>query len=368
MNSIFAKPRTRNVSFCFMATCLLAASITLHADEPEAFERWYFNVDQNRLALDGYDPVSYFSKKGPTKGNADLSVQYQGITYCFSDEKSRDIFRKRPEKYIPQFGGWCAFLMSRTVEFDRSPPARIPSDPSNFSVIDGKLFLFATANGTDLQELWGKDAENRIERASKFWKTRTEIGSKIGNKPKGLNRLARMETAQFDFLIGEWDSNYRVRVSKSQPGRATVQGRWKAWYGWDGFAVYDDWKQVGSLNGNSGPAIRSFDPFNQHWVMHYIPLNSPIETVWQMTGKFNDQGELHATMKGSDGGSSSFLQRVHFVDIKPNSFTWRSDRSYDEGKTWIKDWGIGKNTRIVDDSMKEKTTQHAKPDAEKISN
>ena len=80
--------------------------------------------------------------------------------------------------------------------------------------------------------------------------------------------------------------------------------------------------------------------------MHYIPINAPLSAVWAMEGTFDENGELHASMRASDP-SGEFLQRVHFIDISEDHFSWRSDRSYDNGKTWIINWGMGENYRVT---------------------
>ncbi len=315
-------------------------------EDKDKFLNWYYNVDKNRVAINGYDLVSYHHNAKPVKGDARQQVTYEGIVYRFANDANKKKFAANPKKYLPQFGGWCAFLMGVDGK-NGPPPRRFPPNPTHFKIVDGKLYLFLRRPNVDGKKRWEANAETMIKNANAFWASRIQIGKKYGAKPAGLHPLARMETLQFQFFIGQWKSKYKVRLSTTQPGYSPeIQGMWKAWYGWDGFAIYDDWKQVGAIGGNSGPAIRSYDPINQKWVMHYIPINAPIETVWAMTGKFDEKGELHGEMKGSDGRGNKFLQRIHFINISADHFSWRSDRSYDGGKTWIKDWGVGENYRV----------------------
>jgi len=313
---------------------------------PDAPIKWFYNVDDSGLAIGGYDVVSYFESEKPIIGQPEFTKTHDGVRYQFATATNAQTFAADPEQYVPAFGGWCAMVMGRTMENSGGPPARYPADPTNYVIHDGRLYLFVKASNVDAKAVWQADAEERIRQATAFWNTRLELGRQHPVKPPGLNRLARMETLQFDFLIGDWESHYTVRVSPENQATATVHGQWHAWYGWDGFAVYDDWKQVGTLSGNSGPAIRSYDPFNDHWVMHYIPINAPLESVWPMIASAEETGEIHGEMAVTDGQSRRFLQRIHFVDIAEDSFTWSSDRSWDEGKTWIRDWGVGKNTRV----------------------
>ena len=311
------------------------------------FLKWYYNIDKNRVALGGYDPVSYHLANGPEEGKRELSVSYEGVGYRFANKENLERFEDAPEKYVPAYGGWCAFLMSRSVKKNGQPPLRFPSSPTNYVIENGRLYLFANLRNVDVKKAWQQQKDSRIKAADHFWKSRIKLANSVGAKPEGLHARARMETLQFNFFVGDWTSQYKTRVSReSELYGPAVTGSWKAWYGWDGFAIYDDWKQVGVLAGNSGPAIRSYDPLNDQWVMHFIPINAPVESVWQMTGKFDENGELHGEMELTDLQGNKFVQRIHFVNIKPDSFSWRSDRSYDGGKSWIKNWGVGENRRV----------------------
>ena len=73
----------------------------------------HFNIDKNALAIDGFDPVSYFTANNATKGKPTISLVNDGITYRFASEQNRALFRTNPAKYEPQFGGWCAYAMGR---------------------------------------------------------------------------------------------------------------------------------------------------------------------------------------------------------------------------------------------------------------
>lgn len=314
------------------------------AADSEAFLRWHWYVDENRLAIEGFDPVAYHLDGEARVGSQDFEAVHRGVRYHFATESHRDFFTEEPESFLPAFGGWCALLMA--ADGSRGQAAiRFEPDPRVFKIVEGRLLLFGRGPNWNALEQWEQgDAPARLARADAFWRSREQLAAQIGAKPEGMHAQAPLETAQFDFIIGEWESSYSFRVSRATPGRAEMQGTWKAYYGWDGFAIYDDWSRKGGRPGNSGPAIRSFDPLTKKWVMHYIPINQPMATVWRLVGEFDDEG-LHADMTGQDPDGTVFRQRVHFVDLTENSFTWRSDRSYDDGATWIEDWGLGKNVR-----------------------
>ena len=95
-----------------------------------------------RLGLKGYDPVAYFTLSTPTPGVAEYEYVYDGVRYRFANARHRDLFKANPEKYAPQFGGSCTMNMSNGV--------RREADPNNWTISDGKLYVFATARGYDL--------------------------------------------------------------------------------------------------------------------------------------------------------------------------------------------------------------------------
>jgi len=116
--------------------------------------------EDNGLALKGYDPVAYFTDHKPVKGSEAHKFVYQGITYEFASETHRKLFAAAPEKYLPQFDGFCAFGVSHGHKAD--------IDPAAFSVVDGKLYLNHNA---DVQAGWQKDVPGNIKKADEAWPT-----------------------------------------------------------------------------------------------------------------------------------------------------------------------------------------------------
>jgi len=108
-----------------------------------------FNLDQN-VAIQGYDPVTYFKENKAVKGKIELSVSYQGITYYFSSEENKDLFVKNPAAYEPQYGGWCAYAMGKSGE-------KVEIDPSTFKILNGKLYLFFNKYFNNTLKSWNKD-------------------------------------------------------------------------------------------------------------------------------------------------------------------------------------------------------------------
>jgi YHS domain-containing protein len=120
----------------------------------------HFNTD-NSIAIDGYDPVSYFDGK-PKEGDEDVAFKYKGVTYLFSSTTTLNKFKSNPEKYEPAYGGWCAYAMGATGE-------KVKIDPETFKIIDGRLFLFYNFWGNNTLEDWNKNELNLKTAADKNW-------------------------------------------------------------------------------------------------------------------------------------------------------------------------------------------------------
>lgn len=136
--------------------------VALTAERAEAAERAIVNVEgADRLALEGYDPVSYFGS-GPRKGRADLTGQYLGATYRFVNEQNRAAFIAEPLRYAPAYGGWCASAMADSG-------SRVDIDPENYSVNDGRLFLFFRLLFIDARGSWEEDPTGSRARADANW-------------------------------------------------------------------------------------------------------------------------------------------------------------------------------------------------------
>lgn len=110
-----------------------------------------------QLQIDGYDPVSYFTGS-PAKGSASITVEHKGKVYAFVSKASADKFRKNPAKYVPQFGGNCAFGM---VFGQRS---RV--DPKVWKIVNGKLYMHINSA---TQRRWLKKQQPYIQKAESVW-------------------------------------------------------------------------------------------------------------------------------------------------------------------------------------------------------
>lgn len=112
------------------------------------------------LALHGYDPVSYFRGGLPTVGSARFTATHAGAAFRFASAEHKQLFEKQPQRYLPQFGGFCAYGVSVKQKFD--------GDPRVFAIVDGKLYLNLNPS---IQAIWNKNVAGNIRKANTQWKT-----------------------------------------------------------------------------------------------------------------------------------------------------------------------------------------------------
>ena len=108
--------------------------------------------------VNGYDLVSYHTSKRPLRGNGHFLTVHEGVTYLFVNEENKEKFDHNPGKYIPVYGGYCAFGASVGKKF--------VGDPEVWRVVDGRLYLNLDEN---IQDMWLKDVPGRIKTADANW-------------------------------------------------------------------------------------------------------------------------------------------------------------------------------------------------------
>ena len=119
--------------------------------------------DDGKLMLRGNDAVAYFTAGRPVPGRSDIKTEHRGLTYRFASEESRRQFITNPERYAPQFGGFCAQAMAYAV-----PTA---TDAGSFKIIDGKLYLFDSPRARLYFEM---DQERNLKLAWHYWETEVQ--------------------------------------------------------------------------------------------------------------------------------------------------------------------------------------------------
>lgn len=124
----------------------------------------FFNVDGNGLWAEGYDPVAYLVQGKALKGSTQIIATYKGATFRFANTAHRELFKKTPEHYLPQYGGWCAYAMGANGE-------KVEVDPETFKVKDGKVFLFYNAFFNNTLTTWNKNEAQLYRSAEQHWAT-----------------------------------------------------------------------------------------------------------------------------------------------------------------------------------------------------
>ena len=116
------------------------------------------NVDRSGVAIKGYDPVAYFTDKKAVKGNAQLQSNVGGVIYYFASAENKAAFDADAAKYQPQFGGFCAWAVSRGYT--------APIDPNAFQIVNGRLLLqYSLKVRTD----FSADTGGNLKKADANW-------------------------------------------------------------------------------------------------------------------------------------------------------------------------------------------------------
>ena len=136
-----------------MKVILISILITLTIT-PSHSQQVDYNLQKGYIA-EGFDLVSYFNNKNPVKGKTEYSLQYDGITFLFANEENLKLFQSDPQKYLPQYGGWCAYAMGTKGE-------KVSVDPKTYEIRDGKLYLFYNAYFNNTLDSWKKEGPEKL--------------------------------------------------------------------------------------------------------------------------------------------------------------------------------------------------------------
>lgn len=120
----------------------------------------HLNLEKG-LAIQGYDPVSYFQGKA-AKGSKEHTVNHQGTIYYFVSAANAGAFKREPAKYEPQYGGWCAYAMGAKGE-------KVSVDPKTYKITGGKLYLFYNRFFNNTLEDWNEDEKGLQGKADINW-------------------------------------------------------------------------------------------------------------------------------------------------------------------------------------------------------
>ena len=130
----------------------IAGAMTLRGQTPGSINA------ANGVAIQGYDAVAYHAQQQAVKGSRAFTHGWRGVTWQFASAENRDRFAKSPEAFMPEFGGFCAYGVSRGYAVD--------VDPEAFAVVDGRLYLNYSKR---VQNTWNQDRAGYIAKARQNW-------------------------------------------------------------------------------------------------------------------------------------------------------------------------------------------------------
>jgi len=136
-----------------MLSAFLVLTIAAMAQKSEVFIK-------GDAAIRGYDPVAYFKAGKPVMGSKQFSYQWRGANWYFANQENLNTFKSAPEKYAPQYGGYCAFGLAEGH--------KAPTEPDAWTIVNGKLYL---NYDKAVQSTWSKDRAKYIVTADKNWPT-----------------------------------------------------------------------------------------------------------------------------------------------------------------------------------------------------
>lgn len=152
-------------ALAMFALFLSAAGSQLQAQENNSK---YF-TDKNGVAIEGYDVVAYFTSNSATKGSARYSTEFDGATWYFSSKENKESFSKDPAKYLPKYGGWCAYAVG-------AKNTKFGTDAKTFKLYNGELYLFYNGEHGNTSVPWNLDEQSLKKEADKNWRAMSHKG------------------------------------------------------------------------------------------------------------------------------------------------------------------------------------------------
>ncbi len=134
-----------------LAAGVVLAPLAARAGKPAVYQ-------SGGVAIDGTDPVAYFTDGRPVKGSPAFTAEWNGATWRFSSAANRDAFRADPARYAPQYGGYCAWAVAQGYTASTVPEA--------WSIVGGKLYLNYSRS---IQRRWDRDPAGNIRAGNRNW-------------------------------------------------------------------------------------------------------------------------------------------------------------------------------------------------------
>ncbi len=141
-----------------LAIAIALASLTLAASPAQADQAPVYTSLLSRIAVGGYDPVAYFTDTRAVRGSERFRILHQGYEYRFASAEHLAAFRSDPARYLPQYGGYCAWAVAHGYT--------APGNPNNWRIVDGRLYL---NYNSEIQQRWQQDIPGHIRDANANW-------------------------------------------------------------------------------------------------------------------------------------------------------------------------------------------------------
>ncbi len=141
-----------------LALALATSSLALTAQPALADQAPIYTGLLSRVAVSGYDPVAYFTDNRPVRGTTQFRTTYQGYEYRFASAEHLAAFQANPTRYLPQYGGYCAWAIAQGYTAS--------GNPNNWRIVDGKLYL---NYNDEIQQRWERDIPGFIRSANGNW-------------------------------------------------------------------------------------------------------------------------------------------------------------------------------------------------------
>lgn len=159
---------TRNLTAHGLQLATILLLLLLPASMLAADGASHWNTNADGVALDGFDVVAYHTQDRAMRGNAENAVTHDGAKFYFANAENKAAFAKQPARYLPSFGGYCAFGVAKQK-------AKVPTDPRTFKLYNGELLLFYNdlyqGQPVNTKVMWNQHEQALYDQAAATWKT-----------------------------------------------------------------------------------------------------------------------------------------------------------------------------------------------------
>lgn len=192
-----------------------AASAQSHDSPNNGPFRTFSDGADDKVMLLGYDAVAYFTQNAAVKGDPAIKLEHLGVTYRFASEANKAEFAKAPEKYMPQFGGFCANGINYAV------PWGAGGGPNTWRIYRGKLYVFGGQSSRDHFEM---DTEHNLQLAHQYWNEEVAGSNAVFKRIKRLIfRVPHYKTDRA--LQEEYEAKLAAKTLPVMPDAPQVVGQ-----------------------------------------------------------------------------------------------------------------------------------------------